>query len=48
LEQCKITPGTDFMKKLSAALKEEYNKTNADKYGVRELILSCSDERGEG
>jgi len=47
-DTCKITPGTDFMKKLSAGLKEEYNQTNAGKYGVKELILSCSDERGEG
>jgi len=43
----KITPGTEFMKKLTEKLKIhfEYQQT---KYGVKNLLLSSSNEAGEG
>ena len=41
-----ITPGTEFMKKLDININ--YTFTNANKYGLNKLIVSCSDEPGEG
>lgn len=41
-----ITPGTEFMKKLDININ--YAFTNPNKYGVNKLIVSCSDEPGEG
>ena len=43
----KITPGTDFMKRLTLNLMEHF-KFKQDKYGVKNLILSSSGEAGEG
>lgn len=45
-----ITPGTRFMNKLSTRLKKEYRSTftNGSKWGVEKIILSTSDEPGEG
>jgi 5'-3' exonuclease len=41
-----ITPGTLFMKKLNDKIRSTYSKpTN---YNVGEIIISCSDEYGEG
>jgi 5'-3' exonuclease len=45
-----ITPGTVFMKKLNDKIKEVYKSTstNNKKYNVAKIIVSCSDECGEG
>ena len=42
-----ITPGTKFMKDLSARINMEFIHTEP-KYGIRQFIISCSDEPGEG
>ena len=42
-----ITPGTLFMKKLNDKIKAVY-KSNTKKYNVSNIIVSCSDECGEG
>ena len=43
----KITPGTDFMNKLSNDINNHFlNKEK--KYNVNNIIVSCSDECGEG
>ena len=42
-----ITPGTEFMEKLNE-LTEKYFKNNEKKYGLNEIIVSGSDEVGEG
>ena len=42
-----ITPGTEFMEKLNE-LTENYFKNNEKKYGLNEIIVSGSDEVGEG
>ena len=41
-----ITPGTRFMNQLSENVNRHFN--NKNKYGVKELIISASDKRGEG
>jgi len=41
-----ITPGTTFMSKLNIKLKEKYS--NPDNYNVHNIILSTSDNYGEG
>lgn len=43
---CNITPGTAFMALLSKELEMYFN--DASKYSVRELIVSSSNENGEG
>ena len=41
-----ITPGTNFMKILGEKVKKYFiNKTNR---GIKNIIISCSDEKGEG
>jgi len=42
-----ITPGTAFMSSLSSAIYSEF-KGKELKYGVQQLLVSCSDEPGEG
>jgi len=42
-----ITPGTNFMKKLNQTISMYFNE-NEKKYGVKKIIFSGSDERGEG
>jgi 5'-3' exonuclease len=42
-----ITPGTEFMEKLSQRIYLEFKHTET-KYGVKEMKISCSDEKGEG
>lgn len=42
-----ITPGTNFMNKLSETINSHF-MGNQEKYGAKELIVSASDERGEG
>jgi 5'-3' exonuclease len=42
-----ITPGTDFMNKLSRRINYEF-KNSESKYCVKRMIVSCSDECGEG
>jgi len=42
-----ITPGTDFMNKLSRRINHEF-KNSEDKYSIKKMIVSCSDECGEG
>jgi len=41
-----ITPGTMFMKRLNEKIQERYN--NPKKYGLKNLIVSGSNEPGEG
>jgi 5'-3' exonuclease len=43
-----ITPGTLFMKKLTETINLKYNNTNSEKYNAKNIIISCSDEYGEG
>lgn len=42
-----VTPGTDFMNLLSFKIKRHFEKKEK-KYNVNKIIVSCSDERGEG
>lgn len=42
-----ITPGTVFMSKLNSKIKEKFHKMEK-KYKVSKIILSTSDEHGEG
>ena len=42
-----ITPGTNFMKKLNE-LTEEYFNNNEKRYGLNEIIVSGTNEVGEG
>ena len=42
-----ITPGTKFMKKLNTDIKKYFN-TYKSKYNVNDIIVSGSDEKGEG
>tara|TARA_R110002153_G_scaffold166545_1_gene319051 strand:+ start:59 stop:1654 length:1596 start_codon:yes stop_codon:yes gene_type:complete len=41
-----ITPGTAFMNKLNVKIKETFN--NSEKYNVKKIIISASDQYGEG
>jgi len=41
-----ITPGTEFMSKLTKEVTEYFN--NKERYGVREILVSSSDKEGEG
>lgn len=41
-----ITPGTQFMQDLSASINKHFN--DASKYGISKIIVSTSDEVGEG
>ena len=43
-----ITPGTQFMKELNVALLKYFNKARAHMYNVNNLIVSGSNEVGEG
>ena len=43
-----ITPGTQFMKELNDSLLTYFNKERAKKYGTKNLIVSGSNEVGEG
>jgi 5'-3' exoribonuclease 1 len=43
-----ITPGTQFMKELNVALLTYFNKARSNKYNVKNLIVSGSNEVGEG
>ncbi len=42
-----ITPGTPFMNRLNNDI-QKYFKNGASKYNVKNMIVSCSDEPGEG
>jgi 5'-3' exonuclease len=42
-----ITPGTQFMNKLSKSIEFEFNHTES-KYKIKNMIVSCSNEAGEG
>ena len=42
-----ITPGTSFMAALSSAIHKEF-KGKEQKYNVKNILISCSDEPGEG
>ena len=42
-----ITPGTQFMDKLSKSIKKEFQKKEK-KFNLKKIIISGSDERGEG
>jgi len=44
---CNITPGTPFMDKLSSYMYSYFNNTEKH-YNVNKIIVSCSDEPGEG
>lgn len=43
----KITPGTDFMNNLSKSIYKYFNKSEK-KYNIKTMIVSSSDETGEG
>jgi 5'-3' exonuclease len=43
-----ITPGTQFMKELNEALYSYFNKARAETYNVKNLMVSGSNEVGEG
>jgi 5'-3' exonuclease len=43
-----ITPGTQFMNELNEALLKYFNKARAETYNVKNLIVSGSNEVGEG
>ena len=43
-----ITPGTDFMKNLSRRIIDEFQQTTAVQYDIKHLVVSASNERGEG
>ena len=45
-DRCAVTPGTQFMKKLSLKISNYFNKPS--KYSVDTIIISCSEEPGEG
>ena len=42
-----ITPGTNFMNTLSRSINQHFLHSE-NKYNVRRMIVSCSDEKGEG
>lgn len=42
-----ITPGTQFMSQLTEAIHKEF-KGQEIKYNVKKILISCSDEPGEG
>jgi 5'-3' exonuclease len=42
-----ITPGTNFMNKLSKLIDNEFKYTEC-KYNIKKMIVSCSNECGEG
>ena len=44
----KITPGTVFMKQLSYKVSMVFQKSNANTFGVKNLIVSAANEQGEG
>ena len=46
-ELSSITPGTNFMNNLSQMINQHF-KHSENKYNVKNIIISCSDERGEG
>ena len=46
-DTCKITPGTDFMGKLSNYMYFYFGHTEL-KYNVSSVIISCADKEGEG
>ena len=43
---CAITPGTTFMKQLNTTIESHF--VEADKYNVNKLVLSLSNQHGEG
>jgi 5'-3' exonuclease len=45
-DTCSITPGTKFMDKLGIYIKHYFK--NVSKFGVKEIIVSCSNDAGEG
>lgn len=48
-DTCSITPGTNFMNKLNNVIKEHFtNNEKIKKYSNNTIILSLSDEPGEG
>lgn len=46
-DTCNITPGTEFMKKLSNYMYYYFGLSEM-KYNVKQVIVSCSDKKGEG
>ena len=46
-DTCNITPGTPFMEKLSSYMYSYFNNTE-QMYKVKKIVVSCSDESGEG
>ena len=46
-DRCAITPGTEFMRKLTFGIKNYFNRKEK-KFGVRKIIISGPDDPGEG
>ena len=46
-ELSSITPGTNFMNNLSQMINKHF-KHSENNYNVKNIIISCSDQRGEG
>ena len=46
-ELSSITPGTNFMNNLSQMINQHF-KHSENNYNVKNIIISCSDQRGEG
>ena len=42
-----ITPGTQFMRKLSSQIKKRFHNTES-KFKIKKMVVSTSDEQGEG
>jgi len=46
-ELSSITPGTNFMNNLSQIINQHFKHSETN-YNVKNIIISCSDQRGEG
>ena len=47
-DTCAITPGTEFMKRLSSRIKYDFKQGYKNIYNTENIVVSCSDEPGEG
>jgi len=47
-DTCAVTPGTEFMKRLSSRIKYDFKQGYKNVYKTENIVVSCSDEPGEG